>query len=305
MKNSLKAQTLIEVFLVSLLVGGVSFLLFAPFYQQINNVFSSSTPTVNPAANITDPTINPTVYGTTLPPPVTTSAPTLGACEWWMWWCQPTTTTTTVLAPPIIITTTTTTTTTITTTTTVAGPPNPACGAITIGTLVVSSCNNTYNLVPNGSNPGAAGCWQGLNVYCSDTGCGRPVCNHAGAVKACEALNQGKDYGTNNWRLPTNKELQSLRITPGSASRLTATALSLNLCDSIAGYSPSAFSPYCFRYAGCSGSYYNLCYPDILWSADSYENYYYDCYMLYIDTLYGPNSQYPTSALSVRCVRDN
>src|SRR3989339_866614 len=86
-------------------------------------------------------------------------------------------------------------------------PPDPTCGAMIIGSIKVSLCNNEYNLGPNGSNPGGTGCWQGLNTTCSGTGCSRNICNLNGAVAACSALNGGVNYGTRNWRLPTLSEM--------------------------------------------------------------------------------------------------
>ena len=179
-----------------------------------------------------------------------------------------------------------------------SGPPDPACGAEDIGIIRVSKCNNTYNLVANNVNLGSAGCWEGLNTSCSGTGCSRPICNWTGAEQACIALNGGVDYGVKNWRLPTRDEMQQWRVTYNSASAIIASIkTALDLCD----YS-SSYSPYCYRYNGCSGSGNSRCYPSIMWSAEPNGSDYYD-YYLDNDYWNGPDSNGPTYAYSVRCVR--
>ena len=184
-------------------------------------------------------------------------------------------------------------------------PPDPDCGAEDIGSIRVSKCNNTYNLVANDADPGGAGCWQsngkpsnpGKN--CSGSGCvDKHICNWAGANQACIALNGGVDYGGKGWRLPTRDEMQNWRVTYGSDSTIIADVkTAMDLCDI-----SSSKSPYCSHYSGCSGSSDGKCYPADMWSAETSGSNYYEYYLLngYWN---GPDSWPPTDAYSVRCVR--
>jgi len=177
-------------------------------------------------------------------------------------------------------------------------PPDPACGAEDIGSIRVSKCNNTYNLVANNVDPGGAGCWEGLNTDCSGTGCSRPVCNWTGAEQACIALNGGVDYGEKGWRLPARDEMQQWRVTYDINSAIIADVkTAMDLCD----YS-SSYSPYCDYYSGCSGSNGSYCYPYRMWSAEPNGSSYYR-YSLHNSNWDGPNSFSTTYAFSARCVR--
>ena len=177
-------------------------------------------------------------------------------------------------------------------------PPDPACGAEDIGSIRVSKCNNTYNLVANNVGPNGAGCWEGLNTVCTGTGCSRPVCNWTGAEQACIALNGGVDYGAKNWRLPTRDEMQNWRVTYDSNSAIIAEVkTAMDLCDYSSGY-----SPYCNYYSGCSGSNGSYCYPYRLWSVETSGSSYYR-YSLHSGNWDGPNSFSPTYAFSARCVK--
>ncbi|EKE03453.1 MAG: hypothetical protein ACD_20C00202G0001, partial [uncultured bacterium] len=178
-------------------------------------------------------------------------------------------------------------------------PPDPTCGAEDIGAIRVSKCNNTYNLVANNVNPNGAGCWEGLNTVCSGTGCSRPVCNWTGAEQACIALNGGVDYGEKGWRLPTRDEMQNWRVDPAISSNIiTSVKTAMDLCD----YSTS-YSPHCYLYSGCSGSYLSSCFPYCMWSVEPNGSDYYR-YFLGTGNWSGPNSLNPTYAFSVRCVRN-
>lgn len=175
-------------------------------------------------------------------------------------------------------------------------PPDPACGATIIGSIKVSNCNNvTANAAANNVDPGGSiKCWRGLNTSCSGggayPGCGRPVCNHAGAVEACRQLNGGVDYTSigKHWRLPNNAEL----------GNFYANNSSLNLCDDDVGY-----SPYCDGYSGCTGSNLTSCAPAIVWSADPVLTFFY-MYNLTAGSWLGPYTSGIGFAYSTRCVRN-
>ncbi|EKE03699.1 MAG: hypothetical protein ACD_20C00162G0001, partial [uncultured bacterium] len=180
-------------------------------------------------------------------------------------------------------------------------PPDPTCGAVDIGSIRISKCNNIYsdNLVANNVNPNGPGCWEGLNTTCTGTGCSRDVCNWEGAVAACNELNGGIDYGTKNWRLATRDEMKQWRVDPAISSNIiTSVKTDLDLCDQGSGY-----FPFCGPYSGCPGTN-GTCYSYILWTSEaSSASNHYNC-LLHDDRWIGPLSYSSTWAFSVRCVRN-
>ena len=186
-------------------------------------------------------------------------------------------------------------------------------------TIKISNCNMADNPVVYGESSAMTNytrCWNGnASTSCTGTGCGhllpaaggansdKYICTYPAAVNACNALNNGVNYGpscstangcdatTKGWRLPNNPELDTLKDLSNS-NKLTSEAMALNLCD----YSSSS-SPRCNSYSGCSGANNGNCCPNDIWASASI-NYY-----LNGGIWNGPNSTNASYAFSVRCVR--
>ena len=189
---------------------------------------------------------------------------------------------------------------------TFALPADPSCGATNIvtgsATLRVSLCNNSINAQANTYSQ-TSGCWIGADSGASagnnpggQAYTALPVCTQDVAANVCSALNNGTNYGSHNWRLPTAAEIEYWRTTYGVTSPIIASVkTSLGLCDS-----DSSYPPYCTNsYYGCIGSYHNMCNPMSVWVSDTTT-----AGSLQSGMWYAPAFSYTGSAYTIRCVRN-
>ena len=144
-------------------------------------------------------------------------------------------------------------------------------------------------------------CWQGKTADpcnssgTSYSGCNRTVCTWYAGNASCQALAyNGTKAG--DWRLPTRYEMSKWKTNISSINKNQGDN-GLRLCDYFSGYGAAQ----CDVYYVCDGANNYYCYPREVWSSTpSGSNYY--IFNLNSGTFYGPYSQNPRLAGSVRCV---
>ena len=199
-----------------------------------------------------------------------------------------------------------------------------------------TKCNVALNPVFVSENPGGSptsGCWYGtargvLNWGCQweSGGCGNNLgdlggstyeetdmffCTHDKAVEACDALNNGVDYGegcgtaagchpsTKGWRLPTTVEQWKLRY---DYDDWAWTYIKATIIDTTLMCGGNAIDEIgCGIYANCAGSNDGNCHPQTYWSSTANgSNFYLNWYSSHY-WYTGVDST--DAAYSTRCVR--